>query len=395
VHVTLNWIQLVLLLAGLQGVLLAGVIITHRSNRTANRLLAALMLAFTMFLVMTVFYGTGLVRSYPHLLGISHPLPWIFGPLVYLYAVAASDRSWRFRWRHALHFAPALVDVLIWIPIYLSSGPEKIASYERFLAGDMPALLRMIDPFKYVSGLSYSIATIVHLRQHRRRIENSYSNMERVSLRWLLWLSWAAAAIWLLATSMKVAGVGSGPRDALISLAMTVLIYSIGYIGLRQPEIFRYDGATDRPPGPSSDTPPPEGTSETAERAEVRYERSGLSDIEAARLKASLLALMTRDHPYRDPDLTLPALAEQLNTTPHKLSEVLNSELSQTFYDFVNSYRVEDVRRRIAESKSAQVNMLSVAMDAGFASKSTFNQVFKKLTGQTPSTYRKALQLSS
>ena len=48
---------------------------------------------------------------------------------------------------------------------------------------------------------------------------------------------------------------------------------------------------------------------------------------------------MTKEHPYRDPDLTLAGLAEQLETTPHKLSEVLNSELSRTFYALVNGYR--------------------------------------------------------
>ena len=123
-----------------------------------------------------------------------------------------------------------------------------------------------------------------------------------------------------------------------------------------------------------------------------RYERSGLSEAEASALKAALLSLMMKAHPYRDPDLTLSNLAEQLKTTPHKLSEVLNTEVGQTFYDFINRYRVDDVRRRLAESR--HVNVLTVAMDAGFASKSTFNQVFKKQTGQTPSTYRKAMRLT-
>ena len=104
---------------------------------------------------------------------------------------------------------------------------------------------------------------------------------------------------------------------------------------------------------------------------------------------------MNKEQPYRDPDLTLPNLAERLGTTPHKLSEVLNAELSQTFYDFVNSYRVEEVRRRLAKAEAKQMNLLTLAMDAGFASKSTFNQVFKKQTGQTPSTYRKTVVAAS
>lgn len=384
VQVTLDWTDLVAFVGALQGLLLAGVLVAHKSNRAANRLLAGLMVAFSIYLLWDVYYSAGLTRAYPHLFGISYPLPWVFGPLVYLYAVAASDRSRRFRMRDALHFVPVVVVVLAALPIYMLSGPDKVALYDRLRVGDAPTLIAVMSPFMYVSGLSYSVATVEYLRRHRRRVENAYSNTERVNLRWLVWLSGAAAAIWLLAVSVTLAKLVphtvQRQNDDLVALAIAILVYAIGYMGLRQPEIFRYDGPVENPP---AESPPP------VESAQTRYERSGLSDIEAAKLKSSILSLMDNDHPYRDPDLTLPQLAEQLDTTPHKLSEVLNSELGKTFYDFINGYRVEDVRRRLAESASHNINMLALAMDAGFASKSTFNQVFKKLTGKTPSTFRK------
>ena len=97
---------------------------------------------------------------------------------------------------------------------------------------------------------------------------------------------------------------------------------------------------------------------------------------------------MERDRPWQDSELTLSDLSGRLNTTPHKLSEVLNSQIGQTFYDFVNGYRVREVQRRIAAGEAQRVKMLTLALDAGFASKSTFNLVFKKFTSQTPSDYR-------
>jgi AraC-like DNA-binding protein len=385
VQVTIDWTDLAAFVGALQGLLLAGVLVAQKSNRAANRLLGALMVAFSIYLLWDVYYSAGLTRVYPHLFGISYPLPWVFGPLVYLYAVAASDRTRRFQMRDALHFVPVIAVVLVALPIYMMSGPDKVALYDRLRIGDAPTRIAVMSPFMYVSGLSYSVATVGYLRRHRRRVESSYSNTERVNLRWLLWLSGAAAAIWLLAVSITLVRLiphtVQRRDDDLVALAIAILVYAIGYMGLRQPEIFRYDG-----PGESA---PAESPSPPAESAQTRYERSGLSDIEAARLKSSLLSLMDREHPYRDPDLTLPQLAEQLDTTPHKLSEVLNSELGKTFYDFINGYRVDDVRRRLAESASHNINVLALAMDAGFASKSTFNQVFKKLTGKTPSTYRK------
>lgn len=390
-QVTIDWIHLVALVGALQGFLLAGVLVAHRSNRTANRLLAALMIAFTVYLLSGVYYSAGLIRVYPHFFGISYPLTWVFGPLVYLYTLTASDASRRFQKRDALHLVPVIIVVLLSPSIYMMSGADKMALYDRLRAGNAPALVAVLDPFKYVSGIAYSVATVSYLRVHRRRIENSYSSTERVNLRWLLWLSGVAAAIWLFAVLMQIAGAVPTPlrghADDLEGLAIALLVYAVGYMGLRQPEIFRFDGP---PPNPPPETIPPPAE-EPVDAPDSRYERSGLTDAEAGALKAKLVALMTREHPYRDPELTLPALAERLDTTPHKLSEVLNTELGQTFYDFVNTYRVDDVRRRLATAESKNMNVLTLAMDAGFASKSTFNQVFKKQTGQTPSIYRKTV----
>lgn len=410
------------MLAGaVQGFLLAGVLAAHRGNRTANRLLAILVATFTVYLLQTVYYSAGLIRAYPHFFGISYPLPWVFGPLVYLYARAASNSTWRFHARHALHFAPVAIVVLIALPNYLLSGPAKVALYERLQSGDAPALIRVLEPFKYVSGFAYSMATVAYLNRHRRAIKDSYSNTDRVNLLWLLWLSGAAAAIWVLAVTIDLADVVplgiQRQSDDLVAVAIALMVYAIGYMGLRQPEIFRYESAP--PPAPPEIHPAAGATTESLARTPAvvespdvrepagqgevedgrssrneqyeRYERSGLNAAEAGVLKLALLSLMTRERPYRDPDLTLPNLAERLNTTPHKLSEVLNAEIGQTFYDFVNSYRVDDVRRRLAKAESKQVNVLTLAMDAGFASKSTFNQVFKKQTGQTPTAYRQAV----
>jgi len=317
-------------------------------------------------------------------------MPWIFGPLVYLYAVAASDRSWRLERRHALHFVPVAISIAITSPFYFMSGADKIAMYDRFVAGNVPARLMVIDPFKYVSGIAYSVATFVYLRNHRRRIEDSYSNTARVNLAWLFWLAVAAAGIWALATTIHIAVAGARVRDELVTLAIALLVYAIGYMGLRQPEIFRYETAEHPVPIPTAVAVVEEPS--TPQSDAPRYERSGLGDEEAAKLKGALLVLMDRERPWTNSELTLADLASQLGTTPHKLSELLNSDIGKTFYDFVNSYRVRDVQRRIKSGEARTRKMLALALDAGFASKSTFNQAFKKLTGQTPSAYRKALE---
>ena len=386
--VTLGLLDTISLLGALQGFFLAGVLLTKRTNRTANRLLAVLMVTFSLYLTSQVYYAAGWMELFPHYFGVSNPLPLVFGPLVYLYAVFASDRGRPFRMQDLLHFALPVAVVIATLPIYLRSGPDKIEFYRQLQLGDAPLLLRVIDWLKYASGLTYSVATIRHLVRHRARVMDSYSNVERVNLRWLLWLAGGAAVIWVVASS---AGMAEGldieeQLESMVSLGIAIMVYAIGYMGLRQPEVFNY--ATAEYPAVM-----PSPTAEAAAPGEppARYERSGLGEAEAAVLRESLLQVMERDRPYQDSELTLADLAERLRTTPHKLSEVLSQVIGVTFYDFVNRYRVEDVRRRVADERSRHLTLLALALDAGFASKSTFNNVFKKHTGQTPSAYRRAL----
>lgn len=382
---TLSWVQLAAVVGALQGLLLGGVLVAQRSNPTANRLLAALMVAFTLYLATGPYYTAGAIRVYPHFFGVAYLTTWVFGPLVYLYARAASDRSWRFTSRALWHFVPATVALVLSWSIYTLSGAGKIALYQEWATRGITPPLGYIDPLRYVSGIAYSAATIVYLRGHRRDVEHSYSNIGRVNLRWLLWFAVATGGMWIMATGFKIRHTSISLRDEYITVAMALLVYGIGYLGLRQPEIFRY-AAVEVPlakgrevqaasPAVEPETPP------------AQYVRSGLGDREAKLLETSLLAVMEREQLWKDSELTLSDLAARLDSTPHKLSEVLNTQVGRTFYDFVNGYRVREVQRRIRAGEARSRKMLALAMDAGFASKSTFNEVFKKHTRQTPSDF--------
>jgi AraC-like DNA-binding protein len=415
--ITLDWVPIVALLGAAQGVFLAVILATQQRNRTANRLLAFAMLAFSIGLASIVYYGAGLVQRFPHFFAVSYPLPIVYGPLIYLYAVKASDRAQGFGWRDALHFVPIAAVVLAMMPVLLMTGAEKIAFYHDLQRGMVTPLMRVVDPLKYVSGVSYATITILFLRRHRATVKESYASIERVNLQWVFRLGLASAAIWALATLLEITELLRRPllarADDAVGLAIAMLVYAIGYKALRQPEIFNYAAIDHRAPEPAPSGPPPSdpvppsghppadasivapGTQPVstpmAPDPTPRYERSGLSDLEAARLERALIAAMEKDRLYQDSELTLADLAERLDTTPHKLSEVLNAQLQQTFYDFVNSYRVKDVQRRIADDRLKNLTILALALDAGFASKSTFNHVFRQHTGRTPSAYRRSL----
>jgi steroid delta-isomerase-like uncharacterized protein len=116
-----------------------------------------------------------------------------------------------------------------------------------------------------------------------------------------------------------------------------------------------------------------------------KYGKSGLSESEARHLRDHLLAVMAEERPFLDPDLTLAGLADHLGVSTNHLSQVINSQCQQSFWEFLNHHRVEEAKRRLREAGPRDV--LQVAMDAGFRSKSSFYTAFKRHTRMTPREY--------
>lgn len=94
---------------------------------------------------------------------------------------------------------------------------------------------------------------------------------------------------------------------------------------------------------------------------------------------------METEKPYTNPKLTLSDLAASLNISVNHLSQIINQNEKMNFHDFVNKYRVEEFIKNASANRNFSI--LAHALDAGFNSKSSFNNVFKKHKGITPSNY--------
>lgn len=97
--------------------------------------------------------------------------------------------------------------------------------------------------------------------------------------------------------------------------------------------------------------------------------------------------MLTNQRVYIEPELTLTELAKKMGTNASLLSKVINTRYGMSFNDLINKLRVEEAIRLIGETKYKNLNLLAVAFDAGFNSKSTFNRAFKKMTGKNPKHY--------
>jgi len=118
-----------------------------------------------------------------------------------------------------------------------------------------------------------------------------------------------------------------------------------------------------------------------------KYASSPL-DQDAKRRHAERLSRhMVLERPFLDPSLNLEGLARSLRILPSYLSQVLNEELGQNFYEYVSEFRVREVQARLCTSDCAERTLLALAFESGFNSKASFNRAFKRVTGMTPSEF--------
>jgi AraC-like DNA-binding protein len=235
----------------------------------------------------------------------------------------------------------------------------------------------------FVSITAYSVATFVVINRHQRRLKQlvSYSS-GNITLRWLLGLSITFYTGYIL---MFIFGgvdilVGFMPFDPyeISFIGLIILTFLFGVFGFHQPSIFEEVVRVRGEPEPP------------VEEMETRkYQRSGLKKKDVDRYISLLEEHMEKSKPYLDRELTIYDLSQQLQIPRHFLSEVINEHMGKNFYNLVNDYRVEEVKKRLEDPAYKHLTILAIAYDSGFNAKSSFNTIFKEKTGVTPSEYQK------
>ena len=124
----------------------------------------------------------------------------------------------------------------------------------------------------------------------------------------------------------------------------------------------------------------------------IRERKTRLEGIDVPMSLDLLRESMERDKIYRNPNLQLEGAADRVNLTPPQLSELINRHTGKNFTTYVNEYRVAEAKEQLTERPDKSV--LNIAFDCGFASKSSFNSVFRAMTGSSPREYRTARKAS-
>jgi AraC-like DNA-binding protein len=307
------------------------------------------------------------------ILNITIVLQVVYMPLMYLYVSTAISEKPKFSLAYVKHILPFMV---VFALIFLFRN-EPIFWDDQGRASSFIFALRFIfGAYFLVLIVLYTHLILKALRQHQHKIQDSFSyTSERITLNWLKFVLFLFVAAFL--GHIIVGALADrihypfDPR-VFVRIALTVFAFGVSYFGVKQPTLYE-------------DTRPSDKTSES----KSKYERSGLTDHTARTYQNKLQQYMESEKPYLDPELTIKDVADRLKISRHHITQVINENLQKNFFTWINEYRVQEVKQRLLDDKFSHLTIVAIAYDCGFNSKSAFNSIFKKETGQTPSEFRR------
>ncbi len=231
-----------------------------------------------------------------------------------------------------------------------------------------------------VSSFVYLVATLKRLRAYRVKLRSLYSNLEDRELWWLDWFVISIVTLWAV-TAVTFVAHNTGfdwvlVEELMYSLTGSLLLFVMAFASITPPET-----APEQPDEPNEPNEP-NGTSE------AKYARSALTATHAEQLAMRITSAMAKDALYLDPNLSLQKLSRHVGALPNQVSQTLNEQIGSTFFDYIAHHRIEAAKPLILEGAAST---LTVSLDVGFNSRSTFYKAFKRETGMTPKSYREAI----
>lgn len=342
-------------------------------NITANKWFGLFLFSVGCMLLNVVIYTLKAEADYAQLIAFNELSRFAMAPALYLSVLHYTSPDKTFKRKDYLHFIPFLL-------FFIYIGPAPVGLKVTFNAVNLlPVIVGKI--IGILLSLSVKVQLAVYwlmayrkLNQHQKNIQHVASNTGVVNLQWLRFLLLGIVFMILLWFGTLLFNVSAIAKFSTAGYFAGVLF--ICYFLLAQKEVYPYE---------------PEELVEieiVIEEGKKRQPtKARFTDEQLAMLTNRLTKLMDTEKLYLDNELGLPQLAAEMGLSLHDLSYVLNEGLGKNFFQFINTYRVDEAKQLILSPKHKHLNILGIAYSAGFNSKTTFNTSFKKETGLSPSQF--------
>lgn len=300
-------------------------------------------------------------------------------PIFYLYVLSVCYSDFKLKSKYLIHLLPFLVSNIALIPRFYN---VDVASKLDFIINRQNMIeLQLTHWLFHLQVVVYFTAVFLLLRRAKKLYLENNSGGNLNAYQWLFQLTGVLATLYVIVIFKNIFKFSDYPyisdwiKIGILMLQPFITCWYL-YKALNNPGLFRN---IDSKLKLVSDL--------------VLEDKAIKPEI----LNEDLLKLkkyMTDEKPFLNPDLKIQDISKEINVPVRELSVLINHQLGQHFYDFVNTYRIENAMEILKDSSKSKVTILEILYEVGFNSKSSFNTAFKKQTGNTPTAYRKTLQNS-
>lgn len=354
-----------------------------KGKRISLWLLGAFFLSFCLNLIDGFLLLSGVYFDYPSFALWASSMPLLYGPLLYLYARSVLYSDFAMRLLGFLHFLPFVLLTCLSIAGYnLQTGEEKMRMLRAVIDRTIPDYIYVAGVVIFLHFFGYMFFSLRIIRQYQYAASNKFSDADRTNLFWMRSTFLFFIVFMLLGTVNGFAGASPGAKYYYLFLTILLTVFFL-FMNKLMLKVLRVPGIFSI----LTEEEARETQSKTA-----KYTGSLIQEDEKNRITEKLIELMKNEKPYLDAELSLNQLAARLSVKPKILSQVINEKLGQNFFDFINTYRIEEAKRIFRETDDPKTTVLEVLYEVGFNSKSSFNTLFKKNTGLTPSEFKKKYQ---
>ena len=317
----------------------------------------------------------------------------LHGPILYLYVQTLVRNQRTTLGKSALlHFIPFLVFYLAFITMDHQRPMRPTLDNPE---GSSSLLAALMAQFGLINGLifiAYSVATIYALMKHQKNITGIFSrNDNQISLNWL----YALPAAFAVLVTLNFLNENISDSTAVVKpltfhmLSFLTFIILLCFFGVKQKPVFLFKHSTNEVEDAQESN-----VADDCDISAVEPKNNDISDCDISneatvRVLEDIQDYMLREKPFLNVDFTVYTLAEAVDIPRRNLSQVLNKGLSKNFYQYVNEFRIEEVKSLLKDPNHNKSTILDIALSSGFKSKSSFNSLFKQHCGMTPSQYRK------
>lgn len=367
--------------ASLMLLFLTGTKFHRKKNKVANRWLSVHLFCIFLLFLDDIFTHENIYFNSPHCYGFMPIATLLLMPSLYFTTISYTkpQRGWK-KW-DIFHFSLLGFYGISNLSFYLSDEHIKLQALKNDNYGS-EELLNLIIPLFFIQAVVYGVLMIRILAKHKK-VTNYYSAKgSDIQLNWLrdfIWILLFLLLFWFLELAMATEAISFA-----FSLVLLIGLFLLAHSSLQQKSIF---------------------PTRKREREEIidliEYKIKGvtankgtplLTDAEMKTLASKLNQIMETEKPYLDDNLNISRLAEQVETSAYQLSYLLNNHYKKNFSTYVNEIRVKEAMNLLTDPAMAHLNIIQIAYEAGFGSKTVFNTNFKRFVKLSPTLYRKQVQ---